>query len=286
MATNPVVSLPDADAVRDALGLPFVVVSDVVGHTDTTACACPACRPPPGARRTARSPISERRISRQRAFPAAPGEARPDWWIVVRSRRAHGLRRREAVALAWYGFAVVARRPETIAADYWALARSEAGWRIELGGKDQPADWQHFARRLFGLGEEEDAELLAYGDADIGSHRFAAFAGARPLGVLYVAAEPVAASRAWVCQQFGAGLVDSAGRRGLLVGRPSQGVADPGLIVCSCFAVGRNAILAALASGAGSIDGVGSATSAGTNCGSCRAEIQGLIDHVAVAAAE
>ena len=34
---------------------------------------------------------SERRISRQRRFLPLPGEARPDWWIISRSRQAHGL---------------------------------------------------------------------------------------------------------------------------------------------------------------------------------------------------
>ncbi|WP_340117794.1 molybdopterin-dependent oxidoreductase [Pelagibius sp. 7325] len=192
----------------------------------------------------------------------------------------------EAVDLVWYGFAVVALRPAGIDADYWAVARTESGWRLELGGRAHPADWQAFAGQLFGLGDGEDVELLAYVDADKGSHRFAAFAGARPLGLLYVAAEPVAASRAWVCRQFDRGQLEGTGRCSLLVGRPSQAAADPGPIVCSCFAVGRNAILTALAGGAGSVEGVGAATSAGSNCGSCRAEIQGLIDHVSVAAAE
>ena len=36
---------------------------------------------------------SERRISRQRAFLPAPGEARPDWWIAERGREAPRLRR-------------------------------------------------------------------------------------------------------------------------------------------------------------------------------------------------
>src|SRR5262249_23951460 len=40
MATNPVVSLPDADRVKAALrGCELVVVSDVVGNTDTAALA-------------------------------------------------------------------------------------------------------------------------------------------------------------------------------------------------------------------------------------------------------
>jgi len=105
-------------------------------------------------------------------------------------------------------------------------------------------------------------------------------------GAAQLPPEESAASRAWVCRQFDAGLIDTAGRCGLLVGRPSQGAADPGPIVCSCFAVGRNQILAAFAGGAANVDGIGAATAAGTNCGSCRAEIQGLIDHVTVQAAE
>ena len=60
-----------------ALGAcPLVVVSDCMARTDTTALRrCAAARPPPGARRTARSPIPSGRISRQRRVPAGPGEA-------------------------------------------------------------------------------------------------------------------------------------------------------------------------------------------------------------------
>jgi assimilatory nitrate reductase catalytic subunit len=191
--------------------------------------------------------------------------------------------RAEAFPLAWYGFAVVAHKPQSIAADYWAVARNATGYRLELGGQQAPADWPGFARQLFGLAGDETVEFLAYRDAEKGCHRFAAFAAGRPLGVLYVAAEPVAASRAWVCRQFGAGLLDCGARRGLLAGRACDGSADPGPIVCSCFAVGRNQILAALGTGkALSVEAVGAATSAGSNCGSCRAEIQGLIDHAVV----
>lgn len=33
---------------------------------------------------------SERRISRQRAFLPAPGEAKPDWWIVAQMAKRLG----------------------------------------------------------------------------------------------------------------------------------------------------------------------------------------------------
>ena len=83
MGTNPVVSMPDADKVREALlGCELVVVSDCVRHTDTTKCAdilLPACG---WGEKDGTVTNSERRISRQRSFMRASGEARPDWWII------------------------------------------------------------------------------------------------------------------------------------------------------------------------------------------------------------
>jgi assimilatory nitrate reductase catalytic subunit len=53
MATNPVVSLPDADRVRRALArCELVVVSDCIAQTDTTACAHVLLPATGGARRT------------------------------------------------------------------------------------------------------------------------------------------------------------------------------------------------------------------------------------------
>src|SRR5690606_25654605 len=51
---------------------------------------------------------------------------------------------------ALYGFAVRTERPETIEADYWALARAGGGWRLELAFAAAPADLTAFARDLFG----------------------------------------------------------------------------------------------------------------------------------------
>ena len=56
---------------------------------------------------------------------------------------------------------------------------------------------------------------------------------------------------------------------------------DPGPMVCSCFGVGVNTILAAIEDGGlVSVDEVGAALQAGTNCGSCRPEITGLLSRV------
>nr|WP_234981448.1 nitrate reductase [Fontimonas thermophila] len=84
MATNPVVSLPDADKVKRALKkCELVVVSDVIEHTDTTAYAHVLLPALAWGEKDGTVTNSERRISRQRAFLPAPGEARPDWWMLA-----------------------------------------------------------------------------------------------------------------------------------------------------------------------------------------------------------
>ncbi|PWV65842.1 nitrate reductase [Plasticicumulans acidivorans] len=91
MGTNPVVSLPDADAVRAALkNCPLVVVSDAVADTDTLRCAHIRLPAATWGEKDGTVTNSERCISRQRAFLDLPGEARPDWWIISEVARRLG----------------------------------------------------------------------------------------------------------------------------------------------------------------------------------------------------
>ena len=85
MATNPVVSLPDAEQVRRALEqCELVVLSDCVDDSDTGRYAHVRLPALTWGERDGSVTNSERRISRQRPFLDAPGEARADWWIVSR----------------------------------------------------------------------------------------------------------------------------------------------------------------------------------------------------------
>jgi anaerobic selenocysteine-containing dehydrogenase len=91
MATNPVVSLPESNRIAAALKkCPFVVVSDVVSHTDTSIYADVKLPAAAWGEKEGTVTNSERRISRQRAFMPAPGEVRPDWWIVDAVARRMG----------------------------------------------------------------------------------------------------------------------------------------------------------------------------------------------------
>jgi len=84
MGTNPAVSLPDADAARTALKkLELFVVSENVRSNDTVDAGAHVLLPAEAwGEKSGTVTNSERRISRQRAFLNAPGEAKPDWWIV------------------------------------------------------------------------------------------------------------------------------------------------------------------------------------------------------------
>ncbi|MDP3490613.1 MAG: molybdopterin-dependent oxidoreductase [Phenylobacterium sp.] len=106
MATNPAVSMPRAERVRDALAsCPFVVVSDCMAQTDTAAFAHVKLPALAWGEKDGTVTNSERRISRQRAVLAAPGQARPDWKIIADVATAMG----HAEAFGWRSNAQVFR---------------------------------------------------------------------------------------------------------------------------------------------------------------------------------
>lgn len=185
-----------------------------------------------------------------------------------------------------FGFAVCAERPDAIDADYWALARLSAGWKIELAHGGEIGDIETRARQLFGLEGDCDADVLAYRDSASGVHRVAAFRGSRLVGALFLAPQPVEVSRSWAAGQLAAEHGDSAARWRLVAGRPGADMPDKGAIVCSCFGVGAKEIATAVRAGGATVEAVGKATCAGTNCGSCKSEIREIVDEHRIVAAE
>ena len=82
--TNPVVSMPDADAVAAALrACPFVVVSDITAETDTARLADVLLPASGWGEKSGTVTNSDRSISRQRVNLPAPGLARADWAILA-----------------------------------------------------------------------------------------------------------------------------------------------------------------------------------------------------------
>ncbi|MCG6659314.1 nitrate reductase [Halomonas campisalis] len=91
MATNPAVSLPEANRVRAALeACPLVIVSECMADTDLLRYADIVLPASSWSEKDGTVTNSERCISRQRGLLPPPGEARHDWWIITEVARRLG----------------------------------------------------------------------------------------------------------------------------------------------------------------------------------------------------
>lgn len=176
---------------------------------------------------------------------------------------------------AWFGFALTRDKPTCIDAGYWALARTGFGWRVELAGPSEPDDFERYARDLFGMTAGNAVAIARFEDASRGAFRFLAHQSGRAQGLLIVSREPVEAARAFLCDNFASH--DPKDLMSLLAARPLSN-ADCGRTVCICHGVGTREIGVAIDGRARTVDAIGRATRAGTGCGSCRPEIQRLIN--------
>lgn len=185
----------------------------------------------------------------------------------------------EPAAMRLYGFFVAAQKPD-LASDYWAIAPAPNGWRGELAFLAEPQDWSGFLAHTFGTA----ASFQSVRDERTGRRAFALVEDGQPVAALYTSPDPVLVSRQWAV-----GLLSEPGLSAskVLAGRPGADTPDGGAIVCSCFSVGINTITDAVTRrGCSSVDAVGALTRAGTNCGSCRAEIRSILDANRLIAAE
>ena len=194
---------------------------------------------------------------------------------------AVSLRRHDA---AYFGFAVSCAKPDPRGAIYWAIARTEGGWRTELALESEPADWAEWCRESFVIAG--DIQPLGYADRETGDRRLAFFDGEMLVAAVFLGRSPVAVSRGWAAAQLTVPHGDVRRRFAIAAGRPGADQPDKGAIVCSCFSVGSNEIAAAGRNGCRTVEAIGEALKAGTNCGSCRAEIRGILHGLHVAAAE
>jgi assimilatory nitrate reductase catalytic subunit len=173
-------------------------------------------------------------------------------------------------AVDFYAFAVSVDDP-TPSTAYWAKARVANGWRMELAGQT-PQDWENFATDLFGAGD-----VIIVTDPKQGLARVAVMRDGKLRGAIFAGREPVAVSREHLASLLGTEAAT------VLAGRPGADMPDAGPIVCSCFSVGVNTILSAIETkGLVSVEQIGAALSAGTNCGSCKPELAMLLSRACV----
>jgi assimilatory nitrate reductase catalytic subunit len=169
-------------------------------------------------------------------------------------------------APAWTGFLVTRERPALPGCTYWTRIRTAHGWLTELAGDGDPA----LLAALLPEGERAEVQ-----DARRGVVRAAVIADGRLQGALLIARDDGLPSREWLIGQLGG---EGPSTIELLAGRPATPQADRGPIICVCFDIGMATIVESIRSDTlTTVESVGAALNAGTNCGSCRPAIARLL---------
>jgi assimilatory nitrate reductase catalytic subunit len=156
---------------------------------------------------------------------------------------------------------------------WWARATVEGGLGLQFATQESSRAVALAMRGLF-----QGLELAEYADHARGHYRCAVYDGDRLVACLALA--PSAARPAWDLAKafFAQPELEPTARRALLSGRAETASAGP--TVCACHGVGLDVITGVIAAGAGSVEAVGAACKAGTNCGSCIPEIRKLLPQV------
>jgi assimilatory nitrate reductase catalytic subunit len=172
----------------------------------------------------------------------------------------------EAVTPEWTGFLIMQSLTAMPDCLYWTKIRTAHGWLVELAGSGDTATLSAM------LPEGERAEVI---DQKRGGIRVAVVKDGQLQAALFITKDNRLPPRDWLIAQL---VGSEASTVELLAGRAATPAPDRGPIICVCFDVGLNTILDAITGGQlMSVEAVGGALNAGTNCGSCRPEIAKLL---------
>lgn len=165
----------------------------------------------------------------------------------------------EPVATEWRGFLIVTGELTAPPKCLWATRVAiPAGALWEMAGNGDTARLD----KLLPAGERVEAV-----DPARGTRRVAILRDGRLAAALFVTRTGELPPRDWLIAQLSAPQVAPT----LLAGRAPGAQPDRGAVICVCFDVGINTIVAAIRDQAlTDVPAIGAALQAGTNCGSCR----------------
>jgi len=186
----------------------------------------------------------------------------------------------EPFGVRWHGFILSRRELPLDSVASWTKIQGQQFYRYELAGRNLIEDATSWARALLKV-ESEDADWLDAEDKTARIYRAAHLVDGVIDACIFMGPTADLPARAWLASLFGAGVLATAQRMGLLAGRSPEPVIDAGPTVCSCFGVGRNTICSAIKQhGLTDVAGVTACVKAGGNCGSCVPEIRQLLVQV------
>jgi len=170
---------------------------------------------------------------------------------------------------AWYGFGA-SITPLATTGRYAAISRTATGWQGEFAGTAEPADWEAFTRKIL---NQPHCTISAIHDAKSGLVRIAIHKSSTLIGLFFASATPVRLARSHVVSLIGTQTTALAA----LPGRGGTDHVDAGAVICACMNVGINTVRDAIKVGARTVETIGEATCAGTNCGSCKPELSAIL---------
>lgn len=181
------------------------------------------------------------------------------------------------VKKSWYGFLLSRRQLDLSGQDYWNLNKGNNLWRYEIAGNETPNNWAEHARTVL-CAHEENVSWMEYFDQSSRQYRAARLVGEALESCIFISPNQHLPNRDWLMALFEKVSLNDKEKAFLLSGRPGEACEDAGASVCACFGVGRNTILKAIKEdNLNSVDAIGKALQAGTNCGSCIPELAGLL---------
>jgi assimilatory nitrate reductase catalytic subunit len=182
----------------------------------------------------------------------------------------HTPARVSAFKAKYHGLLIGVDAPDLSSFSYWTRIRIINATAFEFASN---ADYETLKAQL--LPTDSGVQLIEMQDQRRGGHRLLAMRGEICVALLYLSSNPVSVSRGWLFDQFSKA---SHAPLSMLAGRSASIENDPGEIICVCHNVGRNSLKKAIQlHNLDTLDAVGTATRAGSNCGSCRPILAKLI---------
>lgn len=163
----------------------------------------------------------------------------------------------------------------------WSRAAGVEHVVYRLAGAFEVENWGNWVRARLDLGEQAieagGSDWIEYQDRRQGAYRAAVLRLGRLEAALFVGRPGERPAMDWVSGLFAKPHIDHDDRRSLLA-NAAVARASTGPIICTCYQVGRSAILDAVASKhLSSVEEIGRALGAGTNCGSCIPELRDIL---------
>jgi len=178
---------------------------------------------------------------------------------------------------AWHGFLLSRRELLMHDISYWVKATGQGFYRYEIAGEQAPQDWPEWSRGML-CQSQHKVNWVEYLDEAAQRYRGVRFIGGRVESCIFIAPTHQLPPRSWLSSLFEKDALSERERASLLSGQPGAGVKDCGAIICACGNVGLNTLKDAIRNQElNSVEALGEALQAGTNCGSCIPELRVLL---------